>query len=192
MIKTIGITGGIGAGKSVVSRALRLRGYRVYDCDFEAKRLMDNSAQLKEDISRRFGAECLLADGSLHRPAIAAHLFGDAAKRDWLNSIVHAMVRADIAAWLGSLEEEGVEVAFIESAILRSSRLDAVCSEIWLVDAPEEVRISRVQKRNGMKAELVRQRIEAQMEEYSDFGNLSMRRIINDGSIPLLPQIEIE
>ena len=81
-MRLIGITGGIGSGKSVVSRVLRTRGFMVYDCDYEARRIMDTNGELKQLILKRLGKECIATDGSLQR-AIIAERFSVAFRIDY-------------------------------------------------------------------------------------------------------------
>lgn len=183
----IGITGGIGAGKSVVSRVLRCKGFTVYDCDSEARRLMEESDELKRDIACRLGGECLTPDGRLHRQAIASRIFGDDGHRRWLNSRVHAMVREDIAARAASHSDGTL---FVESAIMRTSGLDLMCDAIWLVDAPTDLRLERACRRDGSDREAVLARMKSQASEFEDFACSSVATIENDGVTPLLPCIE--
>ncbi len=182
----IGLTGGIGAGKSIVARMLRGQGYEVYDCDSEAKRIMDAADDLKEAIGCRFGSQCLNDDGSLNRRNIAECVFADDDHRLWLNAQVHGLVREDVAKRAGAA---GNGILFVESAILRSSGLDRMCEEVWIVDAPESVRIDRAVSRDKSDSGRVKVRIEAQRQELDDF-DVPVKIICNDGRTPLLPQIE--
>lgn len=183
----IGITGGIGAGKSIVSRILRLKGYEVYDCDSEARRLMDLSTELQMQIADILGAECLLEDGSLNRKEIAAKVFGNVEYRSWLNGEVHSMVRADI---LKHTNRCSAGVMFVESAIMKVSQLDKMCDAIWLVTADDEIRLQRASLRDNTDSESIRMRMESQRWEYEGFDCDNVIEIINDGVVPLLPQIE--
>lgn len=183
---TIGITGGIGAGKSVVSRILRCKGYEVYDCDAEARALMDNSDEIKQAIACQLGAECLLTDGSLNRPQIARIVFADDAQRAWLNALVHAKVHEHLVR---RMTESDSEPFFVESAILHTSRLDERCDEVWVVDAPEGVRLQRACERDGVEEEKIRNRMAAQAGELENIA-APVRIITNDGNAALLPQIE--
>lgn len=186
-MKTIGITGGIGAGKSVVSRILRCKGFEVYDCDSEARRLMDGSERLKTDIACRMGAHCILDSGVLDRRAIAEIVFSDDSHRDWLNKAVHEMVRNDLKARIAHCCGS---VMFVESAILRTGALLPFCDEVWLVDAPEDIRLRRACSRDGADPDAVKKRMLSQAGEFSDFGNLTVLKIINDDRLSLLPQID--
>ncbi|MCM1152404.1 MAG: dephospho-CoA kinase [Muribaculum sp.] len=188
-MRLIGITGGIGAGKSVVSRILRLRGEFVYDCDSRAKTLMDNSVELLTALLQRYG-EDVVNGGIINRRALASIVFGSDRERLWLNSLVHAMVHDDLDRYIHHHEKDRV---YVESAILYESGLAVRCDEIWIVDAPEALRIERALARSGLamnernKAE-VRRRIESQNREMTDLYALTVpkRKIYNDGNNALL------
>lgn len=164
-MKTIGITGGIGSGKSVVSRILRLRGCLVYDCDAEAKRIMDESAEVLAALNGRFGEEVCPKGGPIDRKRLAQFVFGSDEERLWLNSLVHRLVREDIMRWRQMAAYTGKEKCFVESAIMASSGLSALCNEIWIVTASEDVRISRVGFRDGIDIDSIRRRIKSQEDE---------------------------
>ena len=145
-MRRIGITGGIGSGKSVVSRLLRIMGYSVYDTDSEAKRLMESSLEVVQKLSECFGRD-IYHNGRLNRGLLSSRVFGKSDKIVLLNSIVHPVVRFDFYRWSESLNEE---ICFVESAILYESRFDELVDEVWTVTAPEELRISRVRQRSGL------------------------------------------
>ncbi len=187
--RVTGIAGGIGSGKSVVSRILRLQGHSVYDCDIEARRLMeDTGGTLRPLLADRFGADIFTAEGYLDRRRLAALMFSDPETLAWVNSAVHSAVRADIAEWVASSTEERV---WIESAILASSGLTAACDDVWMVTAPEEVRLERAIGR-GMSAEDARRRIEAQREEESLLrrSGVPVAEVANGPDDTLLDRIE--
>ena len=186
MKRIIGITGGIGSGKSVVSRLLRCRGFVVYDCDSRAKLLMEASAELKHMMCERFGEEALTGDGSLNRRFVAQCVFGDDAHRLWLNERVHGMVRDDLARVANDC---GDNILFVESAIMKSSRLDEMCGEIWLVQAPVDLRVKRVVQRDLCDADHVLRRIEAQKREFEELA-APVREIVNDNVHPLSIRID--
>lgn len=184
MKKRIAIIGGIGSGKSVVSQILRVMSFPVYDCDAEAKRLMDNSQKIKSRIVDVFGEESLL-NGQLNRPYLATMVFGHPENLKKLNGIVHPEVHADFEQWVAECNTGAV---FVETAILFESGMDALVDEIWLVDAPEDIRIDRVVKRNGLPVEQVQARIRSQ--KIIAETHLPLFRIDNSGKVPLLPQID--
>lgn len=184
---TIGITGGIGAGKSVVSRILRHRGFPVYDCDTEAKRLMRDDPEVRRQLISALGSEIYSPEGELDNRRIASIIFSDEEKRGEVNHIVHRAVRDDFKRWRISSAKR---IVFVESAILASSGLADMCDEIWLVDAPDEVRIERACRRNNASRDDVRKRVEVQKMEFSSLPDNKLIIINNDGNSPLLSQIE--
>ncbi|MCM1369436.1 MAG: dephospho-CoA kinase [Candidatus Amulumruptor caecigallinarius] len=183
----VAITGGIGSGKSVVSRVLRLLNHDVYDCDYAARKIMDNSDVLKCELVDKFGRECVSEAGIICRAEVARHVFGDDEKRLWLNQRVHALVEADLRRW--AERNSGNKVLFFECAILRTSCFDRFCDGIWLVNAPDDVRIKRVVKRDHVSEESVLGRIRAQSMEYEMFDCPDITKFNNDGISALLPQI---
>ena len=186
MTRLIAITGGIGAGKSVVSRILCATGYEVYDTDREAKRLMDRSADIKRRLCDEISPLAVNADGSIDRQHLASVVFANDAKLNALNAIVHGAVRDDIHRWLSLPHSR--DVIFVETAILYQSRLDRIVDEVWDVIAPEELRIERVMSRNSCTREAVAARIAAQTYTPASPHSI-IHTITNDGVNPLLPQL---
>ncbi|MDE6265914.1 MAG: dephospho-CoA kinase [Muribaculaceae bacterium] len=182
--RIIAITGGIGAGKSVVSRMLTAMGHDVYDCDSRAKALMDNSGEIKRRIAEEIAAEAVDGDKIL-RPVLAEIVFNNPDKLLILNSIVHQYVREDIAREAAGSD---APVMFIETAILYESGLDRMVSQVWDVTAPEPVRIERVVARNGCTADHARARIESQRIVVEN-PHHAVHTIVNDNITPLLPQV---
>lgn len=182
----IGITGGIGSGKSVVSRILRLNGFPVYDCDFEAKSLMTGNEELRREICRLLGKEAFLECGRLDNSYVASRIFSDSGLLRRMNTLVHGAVRKHFLAIAESTDSGKM---FCESAILASSGFSRFCSSVWLVTAPADIRVDRVMRRNGMKESEVRQRMESQKDEEEMLDSENLRVILNDGEKPLLPQI---
>ena len=184
--RLIAITGGIGAGKSVVSNVLRALGYKVYDSDSEAKRLMDTSEDIKNDLSTFIDKNVVDDNGTIDRKKLADIVFNDADKLLLLNKIVHAAVRDDIREFTHQSQQYPV---FVETAILYQSEIDRMVDAVWDVTAPVDVRICRVMKRNSLTAEQVKARIESQQfTPENPHPNLTI--IINDDKTAVLPQIE--
>lgn len=182
----IGITGGIGAGKSVVSRLLRAKGLPVYDCDSQAKRILNESPQLREAIARQFGSHCISPEGKIVSKELAKIIFHDSEARLWLNHLVHNAVREDVARFADRYPDP----VFVESAIMKTSRLYLQLDAMWVVTAPEELRIERSCRRDGADVEQVKARIDAQRGEFSDFGDIPVAMIYNDDSHSLLTQVD--
>ncbi len=182
----IGITGGIGAGKSVVSRILRLKGYPVYDCDYEAKRLMDNNKDVIFLLKELLGEGIYTDDGKLDRKLMSRKIFSDDEIRLGVNKIVHEAVRNDFLGWAGQFPSP----VFVESAILSTSLMDRFCTNVWLIDAPEGIRVERVKKRNGLTEEEILARIASQAREFDLLPKTKMETIDNSGDSSLLYQID--
>lgn len=185
--KLIAISGGIGSGKSVVAKILRLLGYEVYDCDSEAKRLMDESAEIKDSLRKLIG-ECVInADLSINRRQLAEIVFSDSEKLLTLNGIVHGAVKNDILTWRETRRSK-IEPLFVETAILYQSGIDKIVDYVIEVTAPIEIRMQRVMNRNGFNREEVLKRIESQqIQQFTPHSNIIY--VDNSGDQPLLPQI---
>lgn len=181
----IGITGGIGAGKSVVSRILRLMGFPVYDCDSEAKRIMNENPDVRTELKHILGESIYNDKGELDRVKMSSAIFTDSELRDKVNRVVHAAVKSDFIQWTLGLDSP----VFIESAILITGKLDGLCSKIWLVEAPMEIRIERVRKRNGLSDDAIVSRIRSQEKEFDALPADKVQLIDNGGVEPLMDQI---
>lgn len=188
-MRLIGLTGGIGTGKSTVARILRLRGYEVYDCDLEAKRLMDESTEVRRSLRDRWGEEIYSAEGELDRCKVAGYVFADCREKAWLDSLVHGLVRDDVKRWADTHTDYRHDTVFVESAILFTSGLADMCQEVWEVTAPPDIRVERVMKRSGLTREQALARINAQREEQMICQSRHTLQINNDGTTPLLDSI---
>jgi dephospho-CoA kinase len=176
----VAITGGIGSGKSYVSKLLDQMGIRVYDCDAAAKRLMWTSAELRTALCRLVGPEVYVGS-ILQKPVLAKFLLASDDHKQAINDIVHPAVARDF-------EQSGCD--WLESAIFFDSHF---CSRVYInkvvcVTAPQEVRIRRVMERDHISREktlewMSRQMPQEQMVKLSDY------EIVNDGQTPLDPQI---
>ena len=180
----IAITGGIGSGKSVVTKVLATMSYPVYDTDSQARRMMTTDETLKQELVREFGPSVYDADGSLNRASLAAVVFNNQEALERLNHIVHPAVIRDLERWYSRCSSQH---AFVETAILYQSGLDAVVDAVWRVDAPVQVRIDRVMLRSNLTATQVTERIRAQVAEECHAAPDAV--IVNDDVMPILPQI---
>ncbi len=178
----IGITGGIGSGKSVISRMLRAMRYPVYDTDSEAKRIMDTPS-LKQAIAAAWGTQIYLPNGALDRQQLSAIVFSNPEQLARLNQIVHPAVRQDYALWA---QRSRSPIVFVESALLQESHMDTALDYIWLVEADAETRITRVMRRNNLSRWQVEQRIRSQQPYSRD---IRTRTIVNDGAQSVMPQL---
>lgn len=183
MIK-IGITGGIGSGKSMVAALLEVWGIPVYIADTESKHLTATSPIIREKLIALFGKELYTTDG-LDKRRLASHIFGDPERLGQVNAIIHPEVNRHFIAWV---ERQNTPVCAIESAILFESGFNRVVDTTLMVYAPMEVRIRRVLERDAVSREEIIRRIESQLPdevkmEKSDYV------IFNDDKQALLPQI---
>lgn len=183
MIK-VGITGGIGSGKSVVSHILRIMGYPVYVADTEAKSLMNKDMYIREELIRLFGTEIYKGD-ILDRTRLASVMFSDSKYVHQVNSIVHPRVRADFQRWV---KEQDSDIVFIESAILYEASFQTEVDVVMAVSAPVEVRIRRAMKRDSATRDSILKRIchQANDEEKEKRAQFV---IYNDDESVLLPQL---
>lgn len=171
----VGITGGIGSGKSTVCRIFAQSGVALYDADSRAKELMATSAVLRQRIVESFGEEAYTSEG-LNRAYLASRVFADAEQLRLLNSIVHPAVMEDFEQWAEA--QEGVYVLF-ESAILFESGLADRVDTTVAIMAPESLRVERVMVRDNCTYEQVLARIKNQMsdDERSDRAKYSIVNI---------------
>ena len=181
-MKRIGITGGIGSGKSTVCNLLAQYGVAIYDSDTRAKALM--SSKLRPEIEQLFGTEAYI-DGVLNRQHIASVVFTDPARLSLLNNIVHPAVAADFELWC---DEQTATIVALESAILFESGFDKKVDTTIFIDAPNEMRIARAMERDGKSREEIEARIANQNSNKAH--NSSDYIIINDTMEHLQQQIE--
>lgn len=160
----IGLTGGIGSGKSTVARIFATLGVPVYDTDAAAKRLMNDSPKLKAKIIGLFGP-CAYKDDALDRSFIAARVFSDKAQLHTLNSVVHPAVIGDFNKWASAREAEGCAYVIHESAILFESGLGELVDYTVTVASPVELRVMRAVGRDRSDPDSVRARIANQMDD---------------------------
>ena len=175
----IGITGGIGSGKSFVCRLLASRGHEVYDCDSAAKRLMRNSAELRYALTQLIGADTY-REGVLNKPVVAAFMMQSEKNTLAVNRIVHPAVFRDF-------EASGLH--WVESAIIFESGLWRYVDRVLCVTAPVEVRIRRVMERDAISRAKTLEWIGRQMPQEEVLAR-SDYEIVNDGVRDLDEQID--
>ena len=182
----IGLTGGIGSGKSTIAQELGKQGFAVYDCDREAKRIIAKNNEVQQAIIALLGEEAFV-DGIYNTQYVAQRVFADPQLRQQLNQIIHPAVKNDIL-----LKQPRV----IESAILCEAGLDRLCDKIVVVEAPEDIRIERVLARDykgdASPANIgkVRARVQAQANAYDAIPQQKRLTIINDGQTPIVHLVQ--
>ena len=180
----VGLTGGIGSGKTFVGAVFTKLGIPVFNADIEAKKCMAENELLKQEIQNVFGAK-VYKNGLLENKILAEIVFNDKQKLAKLNLLVHPVVKQNFENWC---ETQTSSVVIKEAAILFESNSYLGLDKVICVSAPEEIRIQRVIKRDNILKESVIARIASQMsalekERLSDFV------IVNDGKELILPQI---
>lgn len=176
----IAITGGIGSGKSFVCRLLQqLQGVDIYDCDAAAKRLMRCSPHLRQQLTQLIGPDTYI-DDQLNKAAVAQFLLSSDDHAHAIDAIVHPAVADDFI-------QSGKQ--WMECAILYESGFDKLVDKVIVVTAPDDVRMHRIMKRDGISNLKARQWIERQWPQ-EKVRQLADYEIVNDGLLPLLPQIE--
>ncbi|TWV12476.1 dephospho-CoA kinase [Bacteroidaceae bacterium HV4-6-C5C] len=180
----IGLTGGIGSGKSVVSRLFTVIGIPVYISDDEAKRLTVYDPFIRKELIALLGQNVYHAD-QLNKPLLASYVFASSMQADIVNGIIHPRVKNDFREWAGRQANPFVA---LESAILVEAGFRQEVDILVMVYTPKDIRIERAMKRDGVSREQIEQRVRTQMNDeekrmQADF------LIINDGETPLIPQV---
>jgi dephospho-CoA kinase len=183
----IGITGGIGAGKSLVSRYLRLNNIPVYDCDYSAKILMNTDESFKRDLIAKLGAGIINKNREIDKKILADKIFNNSKNLQIINELVRVLITKDIQKWIGEFHTK--PIIAIESAILYSSGLYRLCNQIWIVSASKTTRIARVKQRSNLSEQQIIQRITVQEKEYNSLPRELTKDINNDVNCNIIKQL---
>ena len=175
----IGIAGGIGSGKSYLSRILEQKGYQVYDCDAAAKRLIRTEPEIREKLTELIGPRAYREDGELNKALVSRFLLASARKTRAVNAIVHPFVFRDF-------EASGLE--WMESGIMFESGINTLVDRVVAVIAPKDIRIQRVMERDRISKEKVLEWMDRQMPQ-RDVIKKADFVVINDGQMDLERQI---
>ena len=177
----IGITGGIGSGKSYVCHLLQEQGYAIYDCDNAAKRLIKTSTEIRKRLTDLIGPDTYFDDGRLNKGAVAEFLLASENNAHAIDHIVHPAVFEDFI-------KSGMD--WMESAIIFESGIYRLVDRVIVVTAPEEVRIQRVMQRDGISREKVKEWMSRQLPQ-EVVRLLADYEIVNDGQTDLNKQLNI-
>ena len=181
----IGLTGGIGCGKSVVASVFEHLGAAVYYSDDRAKALMTESEELRSSIVAAFGTESYLPGGELNKDYLRRIVFADAAGRQQMNCLVHPAVGKDFEQWAGNQQ---ARVVLFESALLLQTASRQLMHRIVAVTAPDEIRVARIMQRDGITREAAILRISSQLPQ-NDICTLADDIIDNSGNQLIIPQV---
>ncbi len=182
----MGITGGIGSGKSIVSRLLRIMGIPVYLTDDEAKRLTSENENIRHQLIQLVGAQVYDAQNRLNRRALADYLFANEQHAQQINAIIHPCVKQDFQNWCANHRQH--PIVAVESAILLEAGFENVTDHIVMVYAPTELRLKRAMHRDHANEGQIRKRMEQQMSD-EEKCHRAHSIIYNDENSPLIPQV---
>ena len=189
-MQIIGITGGIGSGKSTVSHYLSSKGYRVIDADQIAHDIVKPNSRVLMELVSQFGEDILNPDGGLNRRMLANRAFASLEGKEQLEAITHGEILRQIKEDIRRGKEEGLEILFLDVILLFQVGLDQLCSQVWVVDAPEEIRLARVMGRDGYVPEEIKRRMRSQMDPM-ELRSRGTHVIDNSGTISQL-QIRVD
>lgn len=184
----LGLTGGIGSGKSLVASILAKTGAPVYYADDRARMLMNSDPRLIESIKELLGEEAYFDDHTLNRAFVGSQVFGNPEKLAGLNSIVHPATGKDFYDWVEKCKTENHELVVKEAAILFESGAYLACDKVATVYAPGSVRVERVMQRDGISRLEVQARMDRQWSEWKKIRRADWL-IVNDGNHVLIPQV---
>jgi len=182
-VKVIGVTGGIGSGKSTVSRILKDLGAKIVDADKIARKILVKGGKPLEDVVNYFGKEILDSDGELNRKKLADIVFNKSEKLTVLNKITHGYIAEEIIKAVSSYKaDNAADIIVIDAPIPIEHGFIDQSDEIWVVTANREVRISRIMERNGLSREDAEKRIDSQQSDEA-YLSIADEIIVNEGSI---------
>lgn len=184
-MKILGITGGIGSGKTTITGVFSLFNIPVYIADIESKRLTVSSLIIKDKLIAAFGAD-LYTDSGLNKPLLASCIFGNESNLALVNSIIHPEVKADFRDWIDRNLVN--DLLILESAILFESGFDELVDYTIVVHSPFEERVSRVMSRDNLSKEDVLKRVNSQMSDDTK-NKLADFIVLNDNYHSVIQQV---
>ncbi len=184
-MKRIGLTGGIGSGKTTVARIFKLLDIPVYNSDEQARILTDSDPDIKTAILNQFGAEVFSPEGKLNRAALANIVFHNPDALQLLNAIIHPAVAHDFEKWCS---QQNAAFIIKEAAIIFEHQLEKHLDGVIVVEAPDDLRIKRVMKRNYTTEVEVRARMQQQFPQ-ENLVRMADWVIHNDEKQLLIPQV---
>lgn len=162
MQKVIGLTGGIGTGKSTVSELLAVHGFKIVDADIAAREAVEKGSEGLEQVRRTFGDEAIDENGEMNRKYVGEIVFNDDKKREELNHIIHPIVRELMEKQKEAYLEQGYNV-IMDIPLLFENNLQDTVDETWLVYASESIQVERLMERNDLTQEEAKARVYSQI-----------------------------
>ena len=182
-MEIIGLTGGIGTGKSTVSNFLREQNFAIVDADLISREVVEPGKPLLKELEEAFGTEIINEDGSLNRKGLAAIVFNDVEQRKLMDSIMHKEILAEMRRCMENYQEQGTHQGIIiDAPLLFEIGLEKWCDQVWLVTADMDIRIQRVCARDNAVPEEVEARIRNQMSD-DEKKKLSDEILDNSGTL---------
>ena len=179
MSLVIGVTGGIGSGKSAVTRCFEQLGITVVDADMAARVIVEPGGAALAKIAEHFGGGIIMPDGTLDRAALRQHVFSDAAQRLWLEQLTHPLIGQEIRRQLAAAVSP---YSILSSPLLLETSQKELVNCVLVVDVPEEVQLQRAAQRDANSEEQIRRIMAAQMQREQ---RLELADIVIDNSRPL-------
>ncbi|MBR6251371.1 MAG: dephospho-CoA kinase [Bacteroidales bacterium] len=164
MMKRIGLTGGIGSGKSTIAQLFTTLGVPVYNCDSRAKQLMDSDADIQRSLIEIIGKNAIV-DGVVDRKMMASVIFNDKEKLESVNKLIHPAVGRDFQKWSEEMASEGKSYVICEAALMVGTEMEPYMDKIIAVSVPMEERIERTMQRDNASREMVIERISNQLSD---------------------------
>ncbi len=174
---TIGLTGKTGAGKSTVALYLREQGCYIIDGDVIARQITEKGSPVLSELQKAFGEDIVDEKGELIRKLLAERAFSSRESTDLLNSITHPAIKEKCRQEIEKAKNEGYRISVIDAAALLDSSCKDICHKIVVVTAPEEIRLERILRRDGITTEQAMTRIKAQKsdEYYFSYADIIIR-----------------
>ncbi len=180
----IGLTGGIGAGKSTIAGIFRAQGIPIIDTDEIAREVVAPGQPALEQIAQHFGSHMLLPDGSLNRKTLGEHIFKNALARNWLEYLLHPLIRDEATKRINALN---TPYCIVMIPLLAETKPNPIIQRVLVVDSPEDLQITRAMKRDHISAEHVRHIMQSQASREKRL-NVADDVIINDSDVEHLQQ----
>lgn len=187
-MKKIGLTGGIGSGKTTIAKAFELLGVPVYYADARSKELSVSNPSVVDALKKLLGKEVYNADGSLNRSLMAEKLFSNEELLAQAEAVIHPAVFQDFRVWAEAQTHSGASYVIMEAALLVESKQTSLFDEVWVATAPHEQRIARTMQRDNASQQTVEARMANQTTDEARL-DVAHRIFVTDNHQLLLPSI---